>query len=220
MNSFPDSFDWFIFYDCLFDFFWNVFNLSFNGIIISDSSFDWNSFSSGNFFIFNDFSFIWNSFDSFDLIVLDVFLFEWNVFNSRFDWDLFGNDFLGQALSESWISTSWCLESLVNEFVVLWDLTVGGLSLIKWGISSDIWATSDNGLSGGISGSLIRWWGNSLSASNSSFSGGIGGGISNGLGSSVGSSGVFIEEASVLFLWHGFDGYSNFIFIDFFCSIN
>ena len=130
MNSFPDSFDWFIFYDCLFNFLWNVLNLSFNGIIISDGSFDWNSFSSGNFFIFNDFSFIRNSFDSFDLIIFDVFLFEWNVLNSGFNWDLFGNDFLSQALSKSWISTGWGLESLINEFVVLWDLTVGGLSLI------------------------------------------------------------------------------------------
>lgn len=214
LNSFPDSFDWFIFNDSLFDFFWNIFDLSFNGIIIGNGSFDWDSFSSGDFFIFNDFSFIWNSFNSFDLIVFNIFLFEWNVLNSWFDWDLFGNDFLGQALSKSWISTSWGLEGLVNKFVVLWDLTVGGLSLIKWGVSTYIWATGNNGLGGGIGGSLISWWGNSLSSSDSCFGGGIGGGVSNGLGSGI-SSGVFIEEASVLFLWHGFDGYSNFIFIDF-----
>jgi len=109
LDSFPDSFDWFVFDDCLFDFFWNVFDLSFNGIVIGDGSFDWDSFSSGDFFVFNDFSFVGNSLDSFDLIVFDVFLFEWNVFNSGFDWDLFGNDFLDQILgisSDSRVSIS------------------------------------------------------------------------------------------------------------------
>lgn len=217
LDSFENSFDWFVFNDGLFDFLWNIFNLSFNGIIIGDGSFDWNSFSSGDFFIFNDFSFIWNSFNSFDLIVFNIFLFEWNVFDSWFDWDLFGNDFLGQALSKSWISTGWGLEGLVNKFVVLWDLTVGGLSLIKWGVSTDIWATINTLLGGGISGSLIGWWGNSLPSSNSSFGGGISGGISNSLSGGVGSFGVFIEEASALFLWH-MD--IQILYLLIFCSIN
>jgi len=54
----------------------------------------------GHFFIFNNFSFVWNSFNSFDLIVFNVFLFEWNVLDSAFDWNLFGNDFLGKVVSD------------------------------------------------------------------------------------------------------------------------
>ena len=72
-------------------------------------------------------------------------------------------------------------------------------------------------LGSGISGSLIGWWGNSLSSSNSSFGGGIGGGISNSLSGGVGSSGVFIEEASALFLWH-MD--IQILYLLIFCSIN
>lgn len=82
LDSFPDSFDWFVLNDGFFDFLWNVFDLSFNGIIVGDGSFDWDSFSSGDFLILDDFSFVWDSFDSFDLVVFDVFLFEWNVFDS------------------------------------------------------------------------------------------------------------------------------------------
>jgi len=94
LNSFPNSFNWFVFNDCLFDFFWNILDLSLNCIIVSDSSFNWNSLGSGYFFVFNDLSFIWNSFNSFDLIIFNIFLFEWNVFDSGFNWNFFGNNFL------------------------------------------------------------------------------------------------------------------------------
>ena len=101
LNSFPDSFDWLVFNDGFFDFFWNVLDLSFDGIIVSNGSFDGDSFGSGDFFVFNDFSFVWDSFNPFDLIVLNVLLLEWNVFDSGFDWDLLSDDLLGQALANS-----------------------------------------------------------------------------------------------------------------------
>ena len=105
-------------FDCgdgFFDFFWNVFDLSFNGIIVGDGSLNWNSFSVGHFFVFNNLSFVWNSFNSFNLIVLNVFFLEWNVFNSAFDWNLFSNDFLGKGVTELRVSCSrHCLVSLVD----------------------------------------------------------------------------------------------------------
>jgi hypothetical protein len=113
LDSFPDSFDWFIFNDGLFNFLWDVFNLSFNGIIVGDSSFDWDSFSVGHFFVLDDFSFVWDSFDSFDLIVFNVFFFEWDVFDSAFNWDFFSNNLLGKILSDLGVSSGG-LVSLVN----------------------------------------------------------------------------------------------------------
>lgn len=121
LNSFPDSFDWFVFNDGFFDFLGNVFNLSFNGIVIGDGSFDGDSFGSGDFLILYDFSFVWDSFDSFDLIVLNVLLFERNVLDSGFDWNLFGDNLLGEALTDSGVSSGAGLEGLVDELVVLGD---------------------------------------------------------------------------------------------------
>jgi hypothetical protein len=137
LNSFPDSFNWFVFNDSFFNFLGNVFDLGFNSVVVSDGSFDGDSFSSGNFFVFDDFSFVWNSFNSFDLIVFNVFLFEWNVFDSRFDWDFFSDDLLGKALADSRVTASWCLESLVDQLVVLGNWAVSGLSAID-----DTWTLS------------------------------------------------------------------------------
>lgn len=91
LNSFPGSFNWLIFNNSLFDFLGDVFNLSFNGIIVSNGSLDWDSVGMDNFFILYDFFFIGNSFNSLDSIVLNVFLFEWNVLDSAFDWDFLSN---------------------------------------------------------------------------------------------------------------------------------
>ena len=101
LNSLPDSLDWLVLDDGFFDFLWNVLDLGFDGIVVSDGSFDGDSFGSGDFFVFDDFSFEWDSFDSFDLVVLNVLLLEWNVFDSGFDWDLLSDDLLGQALADS-----------------------------------------------------------------------------------------------------------------------
>lgn len=94
LNSFPCSFDGFVFNNSLLNFLRNVLNLSFNCVVVSNSSFNWNSFSVDNFFIFNNFLLVWDSFNSFDSVVLDIFLFEGNILNSAFNWDLFSNSLM------------------------------------------------------------------------------------------------------------------------------
>ena len=79
LNSFPCFFNWFIFNNSFFNFFRDIFNLSFNSIIICNSSFNWNSLIMNNFVIFNNLSFIRNSFNSFYLIIFNIFLFEKNL---------------------------------------------------------------------------------------------------------------------------------------------
>lgn len=203
LNSFPDPFNRFIFNNCFFDFLWNVFNLSFNGIIISDGSLNRNSFSSGDFFIFNNFSFIWNSFDSFNLIVFNVFLFKWNIFYSRFNWNLLSNNFLGQTLSQSGVSSR-CLECLVDKFWFLSNSAICSFTSIGIGASTNILGSGDWNLRS-VCGSFIDW---SVDLSNSHFSS-LSCGVSSGvdvLSWSVSSLGVGVEEALGLVdvVWHGY----------------
>lgn len=82
LNSFPNSLNWLVFNDGLLDFLWNVLDLSLDGIVVSDGSFDGDSLGSGDFLILDDFSFVWDSLNSLDLIVLNVLLLEWNIFDS------------------------------------------------------------------------------------------------------------------------------------------
>lgn len=149
LDSFPSSFNRFVFNNGLFDFLRNVFNLSFNGVIVGDGSFDGNSFGSGDFFIINNFSFEWDSFNSFDLIVFNVFFLERNVFDSGLDWDFLSDDLLNEVLgssSDSGVSTGGSGECLVDHFVVSWDSCVrilynclsSGVSGRSSGISVDM----------------------------------------------------------------------------------
>lgn len=140
LNSFPNSFNWLIFNDRLFDFFRNVLYLSLNSIVISDGSFNGNSLSSGHFLILDNLPFVRNPFDSFDLIVFDIFLFKGNVFDSGFNWNFFSDNFLSQTLTDSRISSSGGLESLVYNFVVRWR------SVVNWSLSGDDWTSGGVGL--------------------------------------------------------------------------
>ena len=99
LNSFPDSFHWFIFHNGLFYFFGNVFHLSFDSVVIGDGSFHWDSLAMDYFFIFDDLAFVGYSVDTFYLVVLDVFFLEWDVFDPTFNWDFFCNHFLSNVRS-------------------------------------------------------------------------------------------------------------------------
>lgn len=101
LDSLEDSFNGFVLDDGLFNFLGDVFDLSFDSVVVGDGSFDWDSLGSGNFLIFDDFSLVRNSLDSLDLVVFDVLLLEGDVFDSGFDWDLFSDNFLSQALTDS-----------------------------------------------------------------------------------------------------------------------
>ena len=91
LDSFPGLLNWLVFDDGLFDFLGDVFNLSFNSVVVGDGSLNWDSFVVNNFLILNDFPFKGNSLDPFNLVVLDVFLLERNVFDSTLNWDFFSN---------------------------------------------------------------------------------------------------------------------------------
>ena len=99
LNSFPDFFNWFVFNNSFFNFFGNIFNLSFYSIVISDSSFNGDSFIVNNFIIFNNFPFKGNSFNPFNFVIFNVFLFERNVLNSAFNGNFFRNYFLSKICS-------------------------------------------------------------------------------------------------------------------------
>ena len=180
LNSFPDSLDWLVLDNGLLDFLWNVLDLGLDGVVVSDGSLNWNSFGSGDFLVLDDFSLVWNSLDSFDLVVLNVLLLEWNVFDSGFDWDLLGDDLLGQALANPWVATSTGLESLVDKLVVLGNRAVGGLSSIDDAGSLGV---------GGVSGAA-----DDLIA-------GDGGGVDG----SVSTSDLVVDASDLLSnLWHGY----------------
>lgn len=98
LNSFPCFFDGLIFNNSFFNFFWDIFNLSFNSIIICDGSFNWNSLIMNNFIIFYNLSLIRNSFNSFYLIIFNIFFFERNIFNSAFNWNLLCYNFLSKVI--------------------------------------------------------------------------------------------------------------------------
>lgn len=111
LNSFPSSFNGFIFNNSLFNFFRNILNLSLNSIIISDSSFDWNSVSMNNFFIFYDFLFIRNSLYSFYSVILDVFLLERNILDSAFNWNFFSNS---SSMSDVGVGSDRCADMMMG----------------------------------------------------------------------------------------------------------
>ena len=99
LNSFIDLFDWLFDHDGFFDLSSDIFNLGFNGIIVSNSSFNWDSFFVDDFFVFDDFYFEWDAVDLFDLIVLNIFFLKWDIFNSRFNWDFLSNGFLDGSIN-------------------------------------------------------------------------------------------------------------------------
>lgn len=143
LNSFPSSFNWFIFYNSLLNFLRNIFDLSLNSIIISNSSFNWNLNNSSNLLILSNLSFEWNSFYSFDLIIFDMFSFKRNIFDSAFDWNFFSD----WSMSNSWscissISISCCI-SCCSISSCYWAWYVGSL-VGRWG--SNISCCSSVGL--------------------------------------------------------------------------
>jgi len=83
-NSFLDSFNWNVFSVSVLIDLGNIFSLVFDGVVVGNSSFSGNVFSSGNSFVF-----IFNS-------------FERNIFNSGFSSDSWGGGDCGDGSVRDW----------------------------------------------------------------------------------------------------------------------
>ena len=94
LNTLPSSLDGLIFNNSFFNFFRNILNLSFDSIVVGDSSFDGDSLGVDDFLVFDDFSFERNSLDSFNSIIFDVFSLERNVLDPALHWDFLSDNFL------------------------------------------------------------------------------------------------------------------------------
>ena len=132
LNSFIYFLDWLINHDGLFDFSSDVFDLGLNGIVVSDGSFDGNTFVSNDLFVFGHFNFKRNLVDLFDLLVFNVFLFEGNVFNSALDGDFLSDNLVGSACNS--ISSNGSTSG--GGGVVLLSSSGGSSSVVGSGVSS------------------------------------------------------------------------------------
>lgn len=129
LHSLPHPLNWLVLHNGLLNLLGNILNLSFNGIVVSNSPFNGDSLSPCNLFILNNLSFIWNSLNPFNLIIFDVFFLEGDVLDTGLNGDFLSNDFLSKALAEGGVTGSG-LEGLVHQFVVLGELAVGGAGLL------------------------------------------------------------------------------------------
>ena len=99
LNSFVDTLNWLLNHHGLLDFSTDVFDLSLNGIVISDSSLIGNSLVADNLLVLDDLSLNWDLIDLLDLLILDVFLLERNILDSTLNWNLLSNGLVNSTLS-------------------------------------------------------------------------------------------------------------------------
>ena len=112
LNSIINSFNCFLNHNGLFNCSFDIFNLSLDGIVVSDGSFDGNSLISYDFLVFGHLYFNWNLIDLFDLFIFNVFLFEWDVLDSALDWDFLSNSSLLNCMRSRDCISSNCTSSV------------------------------------------------------------------------------------------------------------
>ena len=147
LNSFPGSFNRFIFYDGLLDFFGDVLNLGFHCIVVGDGSLHWNSLVVDHFLILDNFSLVRDSFNSFHLVIFNVFFLEGDVFNSAFNWDFFR--YCSVSLRSSGNVVAFRVGSSAD--IVGSNWLCGGDICVVGGV----WLCTTD-ISGGLGGSVLR----------------------------------------------------------------
>jgi len=88
LDTFEDMFHWLLNHNSFFNFPSDVLHLSFNSVVISDSSFKGNLFSPCDFLILNDLSLIGHLVDPLHLIIFHVFLLKGDVLDPALHGDV------------------------------------------------------------------------------------------------------------------------------------